>query len=466
MQAGGLGAVLDAAGVFFVPVCDDLGFTRSEISLYLTFYFIATVFAMPVVGKWITKFNVNRLLSVSFALVVAAVAAMGLYTQPWQWWASGVVFGLAGSFIFVIPAPILIDNWFKKHKGLALGCAMSFSGIGGAVLSPVFTLFIEAFGWREAYMLAAVVMAVLVLPWTLFVFKLHPEDIGWKPYGWTEEDERREKLRVAEHRDLPGVPVSKALKTVPFVCMFLFAGLIAYFAGFNSHLPGFAQSVGFSAMVGSSLLTAVMVGNVVEKFIVGWLNDKIGVQFTVNIQLAMVALGFLGFILAGDNLVLLYVSAFLFGAQNSLVSVSTPLLIRQIFGERDYPAIFAYARIGTGVIGCLGPVTVAGIFDVTGSFLPAFALGIVIVVLGFVAVHVAYAFRTKLHWVDEAAGAEADAAGAEAGAADSEAGALPEEAEAGAGVPRTGKTGVGSAVPRAGAEASRAEAENGTGSAK
>ena len=76
MQAGGLGAVLDAAGVFFVPVCDDLGFSRSVISLYLTFYFIATVFAMPIVGKWITKYNINRLLSVSFALVVAAVAAM------------------------------------------------------------------------------------------------------------------------------------------------------------------------------------------------------------------------------------------------------------------------------------------------------------------------------------------------------------------------------------------------------
>ena len=406
MQAGGLGAVLDAAGVFFVPVCDDLGFSRSEISLYLTFYFIATVFAMPIVGKWITKYNINRLLSVSFALVVAAVAAMGLYSEPWQWWISGVVFGLAGSFIFVVPAPILIGNWFHTHKGLALGAAMSFSGIGGAVLSPVFTLFIQAFGWREAYLLAAVVMAVLVLPWTLFVFKLRPEDIGWKPYGWTQEAERQERLRESAHRELPGVPLSKALKTVPFVCMFLFAGLIAYFAGFNSHLPGFAQSVGFSAMVGSSLLTAVMVGNVVEKFVVGWLNDKIGVQFTVNIQLGMVALGFLGFIFAGDNLVMLYVSAFLFGAQNSLVSVSTPLLIRQIFGERDFPAIFTYARIGTGVIGCLGPVTVAGVFDVTGSFVPAFALGIVITALGFLSVRLAYAFRSRLHWIDVDAAAE------------------------------------------------------------
>lgn len=412
MQAGGLGAVLDAAGVFFVPVCDDLGFSRSEISLYLTFYFIATVFAMPIVGKWITKYNLNRVLSVSFALVVTAVAAMGMYSEPWQWWISGIVFGLAGSFIFVVPTPILIGNWFHKHKGLALGAAMSFSGIGGAILSPLFTLLIEAVGWREAYLIAAVIMAALVLPWTLFVFKLRPEDIGWKPYGWTEEDEKAEAARLEQYREQPGVPLNKALKTVPFVCMFLFAGLIAYFAGFNSHLPGFAQSVGFSAMVGSSLLTAVMVGNVVEKFVVGWLNDKIGVQFTVNIQLAMVALGFLGFILAGDNLVALYVSAFLFGAQNSLVSVSTPLLVRQIFGERDFPQIFTYTRIGTGIIGCLGPVTVAGIYDMTGSFIPAFAVGIAITAVSFVAVHLAYLFKGKLHWVEVGEPVEGKAEGA------------------------------------------------------
>lgn len=398
MQAGGLGAVLDACGVFFVPVCEDLGFARSEISLYLTFYFIATIFAMPIVGRWISKYNINRVLSIAFILVVAAVAAMGFYSEPWQWWISGIVFGLAGSFIFVVPAPILIDNWFKKHRGLALGIAMSFSGIGGALLSPVFTALIQSLGWREAYVIVAVVIAVLVLPWTLFVFKLHPEDIGKKPYGWTEELEREEQKRLAEKHELSGVPLKKALKTVPFVCMFLFAGLIAYFGGFNAQLPGYAMSIGFDAMVASSLLTAVMLGNVVEKLFIGWLNDKIGVRFTINIQLVMVACGLLGFILAGNNIVLLYASAFLFGAQNSLVSVSTPLVIREIFGERDFPQIFANARIGTGAIGCLGPVTVAGIYDITGSFVPAFGVGIAVVVLSFISVHVAYAYKGKLHW--------------------------------------------------------------------
>lgn len=402
MQAGGLGAVLDAAGVFFVPVCDDLGFTRYEMSLYLTFYFIATIFAMPVVGRLISKCNINVVLSVSFLLVVLAVAAMGFYHEPWQWWISGIVFGLAGSFIFVVPAPILIANWFQKRQGLALGVAMSFSGIGGAILSPTFTLLIESFGWREAYMMAAGIMAVLVLPWTCFVFKLHPEDIGLKPFGWVEDQGSNHNASSVSHQEaFSGVPLKSALKSVPFWCMFIFAGLIAYFAGFNSHLPGFAQSVGFSAMMGSSLLTAVMIGNVVEKFFIGWLNDKIGVQFTVNIQIVMVMLGFCGFIFAHDNLVLLYVSAFLFGAQNSLVSVSTPLLVRQLFGERDFPEIFTYTRVGTGAIGCLGPMTVASIFDSTGSFIPAFALGIGIAALGFVTVRVAYIFRSRLRWVDE-----------------------------------------------------------------
>lgn len=403
MQAGGLGAVLDACGVFFVPVCEDLGFSRSEISMYLTVYFIATVFAMPIVGRWITKFDINRLLSIAFVMVAAAVAAMAVYTQPWQWWCSGAVFGLAGSFIFVIPAPILIDNWFKKHRGLALGIAMSFSGIGGAALSPVFTMFIQTFGWREAYLIAAVIVAALVLPWTLFVFKLHPEDIGLKPYGWTEELEREEQRRIAAKHELSGVPAKEAMKTVPFVCAFLFAGLIAYFGGFNAQLPGFVQSCGFDAMTASSILTAVMLGNVVEKMAVGWLNDRIGVRHTVNIQIVMVALGLAGFMIAGNNLAMLYASAFLFGAQNSLVSVSTPLVVRDIFGERDFPQIFANARIGTGAIGCFGPMTIAGIYDVTGSFVPAFGVGIAVVIVAFFTVHIAYAFKGKLHWEEGSA---------------------------------------------------------------
>ena len=233
------------------------------------------------------------------------------------------------------------------------------------------------------------------------MFKLRPEDMGLRPYGWTEEDERAELSREKKHLALPGVPLEKALKTVPFVCMFLFAGLIAYFAGFNSHLPGFAQSVGHSALVGSSLLTAVMIGNVVEKLFVGWLNDKVGVQLTVNIQLAMVALGFIGFIFSGGNLVMLYISAFLFGAQNSLVSVSTPLLIRQIFGERRFPGHLHLRPYRHGCHRVLRPGDSGGHLRRDGQLHPCASSSVSASRRSaFITTRLAYVYRRRLHWVD------------------------------------------------------------------
>lgn len=44
LQAGALGAIMNSGGIFFVPICEDLGFDRGALALYLTFYFIATTF--------------------------------------------------------------------------------------------------------------------------------------------------------------------------------------------------------------------------------------------------------------------------------------------------------------------------------------------------------------------------------------------------------------------------------------
>jgi len=401
LQAGGLGGVLDAAGVFFAPVCMDLGVGQGDLAFYLTLYFLATIVAMPLVGNMLPRFNVRILLSVAFILVVAGVACMGMYDQVWQWYISGLVFGLAGSFIFIVPAPILIANWFHKRTGIVMGITMCFSGIGGAILAPIFTALIQSFGWRMSYGIAAIILAVLVLPWTLFVLRLHPRDMGLKPYGWTDEDEAALKTRESEQRPtVSGVSAKRAVRSIAFVCMFLFSGLIAYFAGFNSNLPRFALSIGYEPMFGATMLSAVMVGNVADKLLMGYLNDRIGVHLTVLIQLAMVIIGFLGFLFFSESPTLLLAAAFFFGVQNSLVSVSTPLLIRRIFGERDFTQIYTYARIGTGLIGCLGPVTVGYLFDWSGSFDYAFMLGIGICVVGFVVIRISGRTQKHLVWED------------------------------------------------------------------
>ena len=399
LEFGTLGGMIDAGGVFFVPIAKDLGISRSDLSLYMSFNMVAAMVGYPLSGILLRKFDTRKLLPTCVIIVVGSMAAMSFYHEPWQWWVSGLIYGFVGSILFMMTAPVLITNWFRKKRAIALGIGMSFSGIGGAVLSPLFAAIIEMVGWRTGYLMAAAIILILVLPWTLTVLRFKPADMGVKPYGWTDEDERiTEEIKRTRH-EVPGVPFRKAVRSVPFVCMFFFCGLISFFIAFNMHLPGHGTQVGLEPVVAATLISAVMVGNVTEKVIAGFLNDRIGVEFMVNIELAMVMLGLTGFIFIGNQLILLYVCAFFFGAQNSLVSVSTPTIIRQLFGEKDFVKILAFARIGLG-IGSIGPFVVGLLFDMHGTFIPSFIIGSCIAAVGIVVIRIAYACRSSLPWED------------------------------------------------------------------
>jgi MFS family permease len=412
MMAGGLGAVLDAGiGAFVQPVLADLGFGRAEFMLYLSIYFLATIIAMPLVGHILPRYNIRIVLTTTFALTALAFGLCSIYTEVWMWYISGFVYGMAGSFIFVIPVPILISNWFFKRRALLLGIAMSFSGIGGAALAVLFTFFINTFGWREAYVLSALVMAVLVLPFTIFVFRFKPEDKGLKPYGWSEEEE----IRQAEKRKTQGLGSSqsgvtatrKLLLTAPFIGMFLLCGLISFYGSLNTQMNSFAFSLGFfgddnsNRMFGATLVTAIMVGNIAEKVIMGFVTDAIGVNKSILIQLTILSLALLGFIFFIQEPWLIYLWGFLFGVQNSIYAVSTPLLIRQIFGEKDFTKIFTWARVGTGAIGFVGPLLFGFLVDLRGDFTWCFIVGIIIAVASFLCVLVAEKTKKKLVWDED-----------------------------------------------------------------
>lgn len=374
LQACGLGLVLNSAGVFFVPVCNDLGFSQGDISKYLTFYSWATCVGMLLVARLFPRIDVRISMSICTAAVAIALGLMSVYTEVWQWYASGIVFGLAGSFLFVVPTPILIGNWFDKHEGVAVGMAMAFSGIGAAIFSPLLTWFIAEMGWRTTYLIAAIIMAVAILPWTLFVFRFSPQRIGLEPYGHTGKVDPAEE---AEH--IPGIPWKKALPTLSFIALFLFAGLCSFYGAYNSQLPNFAVNIGETAMFGATLISVSMVGNVVSKILSGYLIDAIGATSATIIQAIIVGVSMLIFALLHEPF-MLYIAAFAFGFQNSLVSVSVPLLIKSSFGSKSYTEIFAFVRLGTGILGGIGVIVVSASYDAFGDYTFAFFMGFAVAV--------------------------------------------------------------------------------------
>ena len=127
----------------------------------------------------------------------------------------------------------------------------------------------------------------------------------------------------------------------------------------------------------------------------GFLNDRIGVQKTLYIELVVVSIGALG-LMVSSSPVLLMVSAFLFGVQDSLVAVSLPLLVRQVFGVKNYVKLYALLRVSVGACGSFASVLVGLTYDITGAFTLAFGIALILALLGFITITLSYVWRSAL----------------------------------------------------------------------
>ena len=391
LQAFGMGLVLNCGSLFYVFICEDMGFLRADISTYMTGYFLGTTIVTPIAGFLLSKFDIRKVMAAAICILSASVAAMSAYTEIWQWQISGFLVGSAGSCIFVLPSASMVGNWFVKRRGTVYGIVMACSSISAAIFAPILNRIIAESGWRTGYLFVGIAAFIVILPCCL-LFRYRPSDIGCKPYGGDGLDEE------LTDRQKSGVRTRAAVASVSFWCLFAFAGIASFnHGGVEQHIPGYMVQIGLGTAFGATVVSAQSAGSVADKFIMGWLNDKIGVQRTTIVELIVIMLGLAGFIFAREP-ILLVASAVAFGVQDSLMSVSLPLLIREIFGNKYYTQIHGLIRAGVGTLGTFSGVFVGWVYDTTGTFEPAFAILIALFAVDIVCVLAAYIFGKKLVW--------------------------------------------------------------------
>ena len=391
LQAFGMGLVLNCGSLFYVFICEDMGFLRADISTYMTGYFLGTTIATPIAGFLLSKLDIRKVMAAAICILSASVAAMSAYTEIWQWQISGFLVGSAGSCIFVLPSASMVGNWFVKRRGTVYGIVMACSSISAAIFAPILNRIIAESGWRTGYLFVGIAAFIVILPCCL-LFRYRPSDIGCKPYGGDGLDEE------LTDKQKSGVRTKVAVASVSFWCLFMFAGIASFnHGGVEQHIPGYMVQIGLGTAFGATVVSAQSAGSVADKFIMGWLNDKIGVQRTTIVELIVIMLGLAGFIFAREP-ILLVASAVAFGVQDSLMSVSLPLLIREIFGNKYYTQIHGLIRAGVGTLGTFSGVFVGWVYDTTGTFEPAFAILIALFAVDIVCVLAAYIFGKKLVW--------------------------------------------------------------------
>ena len=371
LAASSIGISINSSGVFYTSVSQSLGIMRGTFAMHMTIFSFVTAIASLIVPRLMNKFHYKLILGVSVLIAVISTAMMSYSKSIYMFYFLGAIRGFSTGLFSIVPLTIIVNGWFKKHHGLATSIVFGFSGLAGAICSPVLAKCIDLFGWNIGYIIKAGIILVLCLPAIIYPFEVSAKDEGALPLGYGKNEDINKE--TYENRDFNFV-------TIIFICFCIFALINTAITGITQHLPGFVESIGYSTTLGAMLLSAGMVGNVISKLIIGVMSDKIGPVKASIIMIVVNALGIILLIISPSSIILL-IGAFLFGSIYSVGAVGLPLLTKQFFGIDNYSKVFPIISFGSNLGAAFALSLVGYIYDFTNSYNVAFILGIGINIL-------------------------------------------------------------------------------------
>lgn len=340
-----VGISMSCAGIFYPPVSEGLGVAKGTFSLYMSFSFLTSALMLSVAGKLLQKYSARWLLTLNSIGLGIIIAAMGFLNEVWEFYVAGAFMGVTLAFLLYLSFPTLLNRWFSSKVGFFMGICSAASGIGGIVLNPVGAYLIDNYGWRGAYWIFGLFILIIVSPLIGWLIRDYPKDRGLLPFGYRQNEE-------VTGEDGSGIPYNKAVRMVGFYALIVFAFLIMAVSTLNLFIPSFVTDQGFSLDQAALAASAIMAGVTIGKVALGFINDKSSALGVVVMSLCGCA-GIVLLIFGHIGMGAIIGGAFLFGWAYAGVTVQTAMLVRTVFGNRDYSRIFSVVSMALAAGGAI-----------------------------------------------------------------------------------------------------------------
>lgn len=388
------GALNNSASLFLTPVSNDLGIGMGNLSLYLSISAIVTLVFLPFAGKLVAKYDIRMLIIISIILQAGSFIAFSFMNSVWGWYIFALPLAIGGTFITVILGPVLINQWFKKRSGLALGILAATGGVIGAIVQPIVGKTIVSEGWRFSYVAVGVAAIIFVIIATVVFIKKMSKEKGLYPYGAgdTEGGDQSANNAAADK----GVTLANAKKSSAFYALLTFFFLITAIASFMMHIPTYIVTKGFSQEFAGSAMGVYMLGVVFASLIIGLLNDKIGTKVTTILAMILGMVSVFIFLFAATSSAMIFVALILFAFVTSGIGIIAPSLTSSLFGNKEYGQIYSTVSLGLAIASIVAIPAYGYIFQFTGSYSGGLYTILAMLAINIVAVIIAYKGKEKL----------------------------------------------------------------------
>lgn len=363
-------------GVFFKSIETEFDLTRAATSgIFSAYMVLSGIFS--ILGGWALDRYGPR--TVTFVMGLFTGLSLLLTSQAsasWQLFISySLLFSLGTGAIFTV-VNSTVSRWFDKRRGFAVGIASSGGGAGVVVMAPFATYLISNFDWRTAFIVLGLI-AWLVVASLSTLLRKDPGDIGLLPDGVKPEAAKIKLQNNETSTQLTGLSLLEASKTGNF----WFLGLIWLLLSLSVHLilthtVPHAIDLGISPIDASVILSLIGAAAFAGRIVAGRVSDNIG-RKAPAITCALLQVGALIWLIWVQDLWMFYLFAVVFGFSWGGVGIQVTVLVSDIFGMRSIGAIMGVIVVGWTIGGAIGPTVGGVVFDVSGNYSTAFAIGAV-----------------------------------------------------------------------------------------
>ena len=365
-----------AYSVFLVALADEFHWSRSLVAGAFAAFALVHGLSSPPLG-WLADRLGPRRVFIGGGLVLAlALIIDGAITRPLHLYlAFGLLTSIGVTASALVPSVVLIRGWFPRRFGTALGIASAGIGVGIFAVVPFCQAMIDAVGWRWAFRLLGIVIAVWTIPAALALVRDPPA------------------APADSEAAASASPATPTLTTaLAFGSFWLLA--VAQFCGnfvcqmLLVHQVAFLVDQGIPAMVAASAAGLVGLSSVFAKVGSGWAADVLGRRrtFTTGMIVVLASVGLLTVIARSPHSPLVYVYGLLMGIGYAATVPIMPTVISDVFGGARFGSIFGSLHLANAVGGAVGAWLAGTVFDATRSYRISFMVAAVAALVAIAAV--------------------------------------------------------------------------------
>ena len=364
-------------GLFFTPLNSEFGWSRTAISAVLSLARLFEGLTSPLLGPIIDRYGPRIPMVIGGILLSLGFVGLSLMANLWQFYLiRGVLMAAGFALTGMLVTNTAVSNWFIRRRGRAIATAGMGTNTGMLIIAPVTVGIIAVWGWQTAWLFFAVLAWIVVVIPSAILMRRRPEDIGLQPDGDLPPDSKapNDPSRRGTTAAREAVWSRREVMRTPAFWLLIIgiSSSMLAFQGVNISIAPYAEDLGLGAANIAAVLMVRSLATLAVAPVWGILSERVDSP-PIRISPFFIQMLASAFLALADRGVMLWLGVVFYGAGFSGMMIVQEVIWANYYGRLTLGTVRSTSLPLQVLIAGAGPVLINVVFDIVGSYRPAYA---------------------------------------------------------------------------------------------